>query len=262
MSYSSILSTADNAHLHLQGEDTTAPVQCFDFWPKWGNLKCRVWNKTDRANVYSICSVWFKDWKLFRIWGLGLANVLNSRDGWSSPLIDSWEGRESGGRAALMKLSCVVVGSPVVVSGRRQLSKACEAKQKILGIFSPASPSGGLGNSSSCPCLLGSLALGCSLASSRQHRTPYLWGAAKTGERADPPQVPLLSATSDPQANALQSQRRLFLTLPHWPGLVFAVQSEWLWSLLTAKFRNIKGKKKKAQEKWAGNSPKCPTIRE
>lgn len=99
MSYTCILSTADIAHLHLQGEDTTAPVQCFEFWPKWGNLKCRVWNQTDRANVYSICSVWFKDWKLFRIWGPGLANVLNSRDGWSSPLIDSWEGRESGGRA-------------------------------------------------------------------------------------------------------------------------------------------------------------------
>lgn len=141
MSYTCILSTADNTHLYLQGEDTTAPVQCFDFWPKWGNLKCRVWNKTDRANVYSICSVWFKDWKLFRIWGLGLANVLNSRDGWSSPLIDSREGRESGGRAVASQGAhgTVVYSGWVTCCGQWQetAQQGLWVKAEDLGDFLP-----------------------------------------------------------------------------------------------------------------------------
>lgn len=167
----------------------------------------RLWNKTGRSNVYSICSVWFKDLNLFRIWGLGLADMLNRQVGWSSPEIDSWEGRESGGRALPSREApgtLVGSGGGSVVSGRRQSARLVRESSRLWG-FALLSPR----------CALGTVVptLACSGWPRRApwqtlgiRRAAYLWAPGKTGEGANPHQALLLSATSAPQANALRSQ--------------------------------------------------------
>lgn len=211
----------------------------------------------DRSNVYSICS-YDLNMKLLRIWGLELTNMELS--GLLILLPDSLSGgKREWWESPGITVSCWnCCGEGPSGQWQETAQQGLWGKAEDLGDLLSFFPAVALGRT--IP------ALGCSdlwvwgahLQTPGSHtESLYSWRAEKTGRVHWPPIRPFCSL---PRQTPSQGTTVLEVSLPsaasHQPGLVFAVGSEWLWSfvvldslpLLTAKFRNIRDKKKYPRE--------------
>lgn len=197
------LSAAHNAQHHLQVRTHGSCVEVLSFDPNREGLSVQSLNQVGRCDVYSICSVWFKDLKLVRIWGRELSNVLNFQNADPPPRFPPRK-EERAGQEPQRPGELLWWGYfwPVAGDSSARLVREAEELGDLLSFFPAVA-----WEKQFLPLLLQISGPGeptCKVQAATWN--PCTHEGLRTQVACADPQIALLiSATSDPHAVALQS---------------------------------------------------------